>query len=221
MSEAPLKLTAYLEIKDRILNCTYAPGAVMNEETLRTELKMSRTPIRDAIGRLEQEGLLTIMPKRGIVVSELSIRGINELYEARLRLEPYAVLNYGCRLSDTAYEEYYHEFSQKAEVRPPAELYELDDAFHWSFIHAADNRYLTNLYDMLSGQVIRFRIASGQRIGQRLDVTQVEHQQIAKACLCRNWAEAAEAMRRHILSSKESILNIAIAQPERFLPGGN
>ena len=55
-------------IKEKIINCEFAPGAVYNEEYLCEEVNTSRTPVRDALGRLEQEGLIKIMPKRGILL---------------------------------------------------------------------------------------------------------------------------------------------------------
>lgn len=216
MSEMPLKLSAYMAIKERILYCAYAPGALINEETLKSELGMSRTPIRDALSRLEQEGLIAILPKVGIMVSEMSIKDINELYEARLRIEPFAVRNYGSQIDDATYESYYRMFSKSTQDSTPQRLYEIDDAFHRLFLQATKNRYLISFYEIISGQVIRTRVASGQMTSVRLDYTQSEHQTIAKACLKRDWESASQAMRDHILMSKDAILEIAATQPERF-----
>ena len=64
------KQAAYEYIKKKILSCMYEPGVVMNEQTLCDELELSRTPVRDALSRLEQEGLVNIMPKKGFMRSE-------------------------------------------------------------------------------------------------------------------------------------------------------
>ena len=67
----PLKQHAYEFIKKKILNCEYAPGLHLNEQQLCEDMDgISRTPVRDAVSRLEQEGLLNILPKKGIIVSE-------------------------------------------------------------------------------------------------------------------------------------------------------
>ena len=92
------KQAAYEYIKKKILSCMYEPGVVMNEQTLCDELELSRTPVRDALSRLEQEGLVNIMPKKGFMVTALKLGDINHIYEVRLLLEPYALRRYGRRL---------------------------------------------------------------------------------------------------------------------------
>ena len=77
MSKMNLKTQAYNTIRQKIATCEYAPGTFLNEELLTTELGLSRTPVRDALSRLEQEGLIEIKPKKGIIVMPLSINTIN------------------------------------------------------------------------------------------------------------------------------------------------
>ena len=68
-----LKLQAYQYLKTRILNCEYRPNEFLNEQKLCAEMgNISRTPMRDALGRLEQEGLITILPKKGLMVSGIT-----------------------------------------------------------------------------------------------------------------------------------------------------
>ena len=106
-----LKEHAYNCIKQKILNCEYQPGMFLSEDLLKNEMNMSRTPIRDAISRLEQENLVRILPKKGILVSGISIREIQSIYEARLLLEPYAVLHYGNRIPEQRYLEFLKIFA--------------------------------------------------------------------------------------------------------------
>ena len=100
MPKETLKGHAYFYIKNKIINCEYQPGMLLNEEMLKDEVKASRTPIRDAISRLEQENLVKILPKKGILVSELSIREINSIYESRMMVEPYVIQNYANRIPE-------------------------------------------------------------------------------------------------------------------------
>ena len=83
MPKTSLKTLAYNTIKEKIITCEYAPGSLLNEESLTDMLKISRTPIRDALGRLEQEGLIEILPKKGIMVTNLSMPDINMIVEIR------------------------------------------------------------------------------------------------------------------------------------------
>ena len=90
-----LRVQAYNLIKDKIINCVYRPGEMINEERLIEELNLTRTPIRDALGRLEQEGLVQIRPKRGILITPLDFQKVSDLLEARLMYETYAIREYG------------------------------------------------------------------------------------------------------------------------------
>ena len=108
MSKMNLKTQAYNTIRQKIVTCEYAPGTFLNEELLTTELGLSRTPVRDALSRLEQEGLIEIKPKKGIIVMPLSINTINMIFEVRQLYEPYILLNYGNALSVERLKDFYN-----------------------------------------------------------------------------------------------------------------
>ena len=107
MVKTNLKTLAYNTIKQKIVTCEYAPGTFLNEEILTDELKISRTPIRDALSRLEQEGLIEIKPKKGITVTALSIKDVNMIFEIRKLYEPYILKNYGSFLDEDKLNEFY------------------------------------------------------------------------------------------------------------------
>ena len=107
MAKTNLKTLAYKTIKQKIVTCEYAPGLYLNEEILTEELKISRTPIREALSRLEQEGLIEIKPKTGITVTSLSIKDVNMIFEIRKLYEPYILKNYGSFLSEDKLHEFY------------------------------------------------------------------------------------------------------------------
>ena len=87
-----LKLQAYQYLKTKILNCEYRPNEFLNEQKLCAEMgNISRTPMRDALGRLEQEGLITILPKKGLMVSGITEEDVHSMFEMRLLVEPYAL----------------------------------------------------------------------------------------------------------------------------------
>jgi len=76
----PLKNHAYQIIKERLINCIYEPGSLINESQLATDLGLSRTPVREAINRLESEGLVKVMPKKGIFVSDIQLSDVLDLF---------------------------------------------------------------------------------------------------------------------------------------------
>ena len=112
MPKINLKTLAYNTIRSKIVTCQYAPGTFLNEEQLTTELSLSRTPVRDALGRLEQEGLLEIRPKCGILVRPLTLNDIDMIFEVRMMYEPYVLTHYGANLSVSALNEFYDIFKK-------------------------------------------------------------------------------------------------------------
>ena len=200
----PLKVQVFTELKEKIINCVYPPGASLHEDLLCKEFNVSRTPIRDALGRLEQEGLVEIHSKKGLSISAVSIGAVNDVYEMRSLIEPYAIENYASKIDDTVYAEYIRLFSLPRSDFSEQELFQLDDAFHRQFFEVSNNIYLRRFQLMIDDQNARFRVLSARYA--RLDDTQGEHLKIASLCLQRNWKEAADAMRVHIEMSKSAIL---------------
>lgn len=203
-----LKHQIYDEIKRRIIFCEYLPGMQLNEDILCQQFGSSRTPVRDALSRLEQEGLVNIYSKRGVQITDVSISAVNELFEVRMRIEPYAVRTYGGWQSDDVYARYMRHFSQT--IIDKDAFYSLDSDFHQSFIKASNNRYLSMIYGITADQAVRYRILSGA--DYRLEETQREHYQIASCCLRRDWASAANEMRNHLEMSKKAIITFSLNQ---------
>ncbi|RGX55790.1 MULTISPECIES: GntR family transcriptional regulator [Anaerotruncus] len=209
MKKESLKLQAYNIIKEKIVNCEYAPNTLLNEEKLREEINASRTPIRDALSRLEQEGLIVILPKKGIMVSGLSISEVNMIFEVRMLVEPYALETYGRTLSDEVFLGFYSQFSNQQES-PPDRYFELDDEFHHTIVGAMPNRFLLNTYEGIHTQNLRFRVMTGQEQAERIENTVSEHIAIAKACLKKDWALAAGELRRHLIQSKNATFDLLL-----------
>ena len=100
-----LKLQAYQYLKTKILNCEYRPNEFLNEQKLCAEMgNISRTPMRDALGRLEQEGLITILPKKGLMVSGITEEDVHSMFEMRLLVEPYALSTLPNKYMRSAYD---------------------------------------------------------------------------------------------------------------------
>ena len=194
-----LKQQAYDEIKRKIVTCEYAPNTLLNEELLREELHVSRTPIRDALSRLEQKGLITILPKKGIMVSSLSINDINMVFEVRMMYEPYALLHYGSRIPYSVLTHSYELLSDLDAMSEDWAFFQADDAFHAAVVQAIGNRFLLQTYEWIQDQNLRFRVMTGQTSAPRLEDTSKEHTRILEACLKKDWSEAASAMKDHLI----------------------
>ena len=134
-----LKLQAYHYLKSKILSCEYAPSQFLNEQKLCAEMgNISRTPMRDALGRLEQEGLIAILPKKGLMVSPITDEDVHSIYEVRLLVEPYALRVYGSLLPREELEKFVY-LMENPETIP--DFYAADDAFHDLLISTLPNKY--------------------------------------------------------------------------------
>ena len=175
MVKTNLKTLAYNTIKQKIVTCEYAPGTFLNEEILTDELKISRTPIRDALSRLEQEGLIEIKPKKGITVTALSIKDVNMIFEIRKLYEPYILKNYGSFLDEDKLNEFYHIFSHKDANSECFQnnnyFYDLDSSFHQMIMDACPNIYLRQNYALIQTQSERFRFLTGDISNSRVEDT--------------------------------------------------
>ena len=140
-----LKLQAYQYLKTKILNCEYRPNEFLNEQKLCAEMgNISRTPMRDALGRLEQEGLITILPKKGLMVSGITEEDVHSMFEMRLLVEPYALRTYG---ADIPREELERFVQMMHEPDVIDDFCKSDDDFHELLMSTLPNKYLRSAYD--------------------------------------------------------------------------
>ena len=201
-----LKQVAYETLKQKIVSCEILPGSTLTEDMLCEMLNASRTPVRDAVSRLEQEHLVSIMPKKGIRVNRVSMNSIRELFEVRCLIEPAAVLKYGNRIPDEVYARYTQLF--RRQNLPAEEYFRVDDEFHQMFITASDNRYFQSVYAMIADQVQRYRVLTANR--PRDEIAQEEHYEIAASCIRGEWGTASRLMLEHIENSKLAIVQYVL-----------
>lgn len=212
MAKTNLKTVAYNTIKEKIVTCEYAPGTFLNEELLTEELKISRTPIRDALGRLEQEGLIEIKAKKGITVTPLSIKDINMIFEIRKLYEPYILKTYGSHLPEEKLNEYFRIFKNKNTnsecFQDNNYFYDLDASFHQMIVDTCPNTYLLHSYALTRTQSERFRFMTGNVSNNRLEDTFNEHINIIIPCLQKDWDTAAEKLLLHLEESKKATFQL-------------
>lgn len=207
-----LKQQAYEVIKAKILNCRYAPNELLNEQLICDELgSVSRTPVRDAIGRLEQEGLVKILPKKGILVAPLNLSEINLVYEFRQLLEPYALLHYGEHIPVKKLVRLQNLLDHPSKAQQNHDyFYEVDSQFHQLIIDATENRYIINAYRDISNTSHRIRILTGNDIKSRIEDTFKEHQAVVTACLDNDWETASKALSAHLECSRTAAFALLI-----------
>jgi len=190
----------YDHLRGEILEGRLEPGAELAEVGLAEQLGVSRGPIREAIGRLASEGLVTVRPRRGAVVRSLSREEFLQLYQVREALERMAVKLAVPRLTGEQFRELaalndtMDEHAARGEV---AEFFEANVAFHEQLLEACGNAKLEELYRQLLGQLGRYRMRSLTLRGNlRRSVS--EHAAILRAARRGDAERAAQLMAEHI-----------------------
>lgn len=208
MQKENLKTYAYKTIRDRIMSCQYAPLSILKEEELQIELGVSRTPIREAIITLETERLVKILPKKGILVTDITMNDVNSIFEVRTLLESYAIEKLGVNVAKEKLLEFlwYYQAYNRERNCSNAEFFEKDGEFHMLFMSLVDNPYMKYTYETISSQNNRLRVMSGLK-EHRLMETSDEHIAIIKACLEEDFEKAANAMKVHLANAKSAIFN--------------
>jgi DNA-binding GntR family transcriptional regulator len=190
----------YGHLRAEILSGELAPGTELQEVGLSESLGVSRGPIREAIGRLAAEGLVTVRPRRGAVVRALSTEEFLEAYQVREALEVMAVRLAVPQLTDAdlmALEGHVDEMTRCADDGDTQGFFEANTGFHRAFFDVAGNRMLRDLYWGLCGQIDRYRLRSLELRGN-VQRSIAEHKAILRAARAGDVERAAHLVSEHI-----------------------
>jgi len=202
-----LRDKAYEAIKHRIITCAFRPGEYINELQLSSALKIGRTPVHQALDRLMIEGLVQVIPRKGVIVKPVSLNEVLQIIEVRLVNEPY-----GARLAaESANEADLADLSrvlsqakQEASLRNVERMMLMDREFHLLIARAAKNDVLIDLLRSLHERSLRFWFISLNAPAQ-YERIQDEHDAILAAIRRRAGDEAEAAMRVHIQSFRANV----------------
>jgi DNA-binding GntR family transcriptional regulator len=200
-------------LREQILSGQLGPGFELAEVALSEQLGVSRGPIREALGRLASEGLVTVRPRRGAVVRSLSKEEFLELYQVREALEMMAVKLAVPRLAADdieALQGLIQTMAHHAERNEVAEFFEANVAFHGRLLEASGNRKLQELYRQLLGQLGRYRLRSLMLRGN-LQRSVAEHAAIVRAAKRGDADRAAHLMSEHIRVPQRSLRDLSDA----------
>ena len=201
---------AYDAIRDRILSGTIRSGDRLRETALGAELGLSRTPIREAIRRLEQDGLLEHVPHRGVVVRTLDAQQITELYLIRAVLEGTAARLAAQHASEAeigALRELLATQPSQADDEGAAEASRRNAVFHRAIRDAAHNRFLLTAMDGVEGSLALLGPTTLGLPG-RAATAAAEHAAILEAIAARDAAAAEEAAAHHIEQAHRARLRL-------------
>lgn len=208
----PLELladTAYRLIKERILKLVYPPNSPLPEAELQRTLEMGRTPIREALIRLQQEGLVQIVPRRGAFVQTLTLVDARNLYHVRAILEPEAVRLAMPHISVGELDQFERRFRElfDGDAVDPERFVELDQQFHRLFLDRCNNPYLVEALERLHNQSQLAWAISAQNQPEMMSAWE-NHIALIQALRNNDVDRAAEIMRLHVLGMYRAISSL-------------
>ena len=193
---------AYQKLRDALRSGALRPGDRIMEVPMAEQLNVSRTPVRDAIRRLESEGLLEHEPRSGLVVATLDRRAVAELYEMREVLEGTAARLFTRHSSDVEVEHLLELVREEQRLQgSPEELANHNQRFHVQIHLGAHNRYLEKALEAVNSSL--WLLGKSQMLmPHRAKSAFAEHLELAKAIQKRD-ADLAESLaRKHVRSAQ-------------------
>ncbi len=199
---------AYEEIWKRVIMIGGSEEQRLSDVTLAEQLGVSRTPVRQALERLVQEGLVRSDPRRGFWTSTFAAQDIHEIYDLRGALEALAVRLAAPRLSQEdlkAHLEALYAVRAELDAHPVLRFLQVDIRFHTLITHASNNGRLIHSLSLLRSQLSMFQMQD-TFYPKRMEIALNDHEQILLALLAGNVDEAANCLTRHIQHAKEGVL---------------
>ena len=199
----------YREIKGAIVSEDIKPNDVIQERAIAEQLGVSRTPVREALKKLEFEGWVETRPWKGVVVNDVDRADMVEVFQCRLANEGFVLRVISSDITDENLKDL-AEFQKRMEdvkYESPQEFIHEDRNFHMYLAQLTNNRRLIQFLDHLSDQMIRLGIKVISD-SSRIDETLVEHQAIIDALRERSPELAYEAIANHIHRTEERLFSM-------------
>lgn len=204
----PLRDVVFNTLRQAILKGELKPGERLMEIALAEKLGVSRTPIREAMRKLELEGLVVMIPRRGAQVANITEKDLNDVLEVRIALENVAIEKACTRMSEEdmgrlwlAAKEFERTMAEGNLVR----LAEADVDFHEIIYRASDNKRLNQVLNNLREQIYRYRVEYLKEEETR-NLLVKEHEELTKAIRQRDVKKAQEISFRHIENQRRAII---------------
>jgi DNA-binding GntR family transcriptional regulator len=197
----------YEQVRKRILTGDIPPGAPLRQDTIAEELGVSKIPLREALGRLEQDGLISSYPNRGYIVRPMSADEAKEVFDLRLAIEPKAAAD-GARLAQAehhaAAKQAYDALLAPGDRTDDADLMTLNRQFHLTLIRPGGwlTYQLLERVHIVAERYVRMHVLvpANKAQGER------EHQDLITAWLARDAAKIEAVSRNHITHTMHDLL---------------
>ncbi len=204
----PLREIVFETLREALINGVLKPGERLMEIQLAEEMGVSRTPVREAIRKLELEGFVVMIPRKGAYVAGISVKDIADVFEIRTALEGLAAGLAAERITEEELEQLERilvKIGECVQTNNLEKLVEVDTEFHDTLFKASRNERLVQIVSNLREQIQRFRTTSLSTPG-RMKYALDEHKKIVEAVSERNVELAQALAREHIENAENSML---------------
>jgi DNA-binding GntR family transcriptional regulator len=201
---------AYFAIRELIVTLDLAPGSIISERELQDRLGLGRTPVREALQRLEGERLVEVYPRRGIFVSAVNVRDLGVLSEVRSVLESFAARLAAERSTAEDRAETVALIAELEGLGSTADerlLINLDQRIHRHVYRCTHNAFLETTLDGYYVLTLRIWFLALDRV-TRLDDAVREHLELLEAMRDGDAARAEDAMRRHVAEFEQAMRGV-------------
>lgn len=210
----------YRLLKDEICDGAYEPGYWLQEKELSQRLKVSRSPVREALLQLSRDGLVQNIPNKGVFVREFSIRDIEDVFDLRIMMESFAILHTSPELGSQEKERLLELLGHidRTHASGDRKVYiAADIQFHHYLIELCGNQFLVKAYSDIYSMIKQFCIYSLIDL-ERFDNSMREHREIVHAVLTGQLEEAEKINRLHLELTKAKLAEVLDRDGKEPLP---
>lgn len=204
----PLRDVVFNTLRQAIITGEFAPGERLMEIALANRLGVSRTPVREAIRKLELEGLVVMIPRKGAEVAKITEKDLRDVLEVRSSLEELAAELATERMSDeikAKLEKALQNFKEAIESENNAAIADRDVEFHDVIFEATGNARLIQIISNLREQIYRYRLEYVKDTEYHVTLLK-EHQELVKAMSEGKKEEARKIMKKHIDNQEMTVI---------------
>lgn len=213
----PLRDVVFNTLRQAIITGEFVPGERLMEIVLAERLGVSRTPVREAIRKLELEGLVVMIPRKGAEVARITEESLKEVLEVRCALEELAVVLACQRIDEEGrvnLQKSYDEFVEAVKSKDILEIATKDEAFHECIFELTNNKRLLQIVTNLKEQMYRYRMEYVKDSKFHQDLVS-EHKKLLDAILTGDEKKAELIMKKHIHNQEQIILKNIHEQKKR------
>jgi len=205
-----LHAATFQKLRSLLVEGMIAPGSKLNERELAESLKVSRTPIREAIKRLAADGLVELIANRGAIATQLSKEDVIHTFDVIAQLEGYSGELAAKNISASALSELealQYEMMASYARRDLSNYYKLNLSIHHLINHTASNPILSQLFTQVNARIEAFRFRSNQD-GVKWEKAVQEHQEMIDALKAHDSERMRKVMIQHVLNKRDVVIQL-------------